>query len=257
VSDPSSPAMHIGESQHICGLYQTAEERDATLIMYFRTALRAGQACFVGLDGSDSAVRRALGTPREIADWTESGQLQLRNSTTTTAPADGMTFEDIQAVWSRTLTTSRNIHGPGPVRVGGEAAWWISQLREDSFVEYESEMNRYLPENVGMLCLYNLDRFGGEAIIEVVQTHPFLLVSGLALTNPFYLTPENYHATRAGFATDVPTPTQDDIPNLRISENVTTRDAQSVPQTATKAIQETNSRPFCRVPTRVARIHGV
>jgi hypothetical protein len=236
VPERVSLGMHIGASQHICGLYQTAEERDNTLITYFRTALRAGQACFVGLDGADTAVLRALGTKREIADWTESGQLQLRDSTTPIAPADGITFEDIQAVWSRTLSTGRSIHGAGPVRVGGEAAWWISQLREERFLEYESEMNRYLPENVGMLCLYNLDRFGGEAITEVVQTHPFLLVSGVAITNPFYLTPANYRASRAGFATDVPTPTQGDIPNLSISENVTTRESQSVPQTAINAV---------------------
>ena len=55
----------------------------------------------------------------------------------------------------------------------------------------ESEMNRYLPLYPQVIvCLYDLDRFGSGALVSLVMTHPRMLVGGMVIENPYYLTPD-------------------------------------------------------------------
>ena len=55
----------------------------------------------------------------------------------------------------------------------------------------ESEMNRYLPLFPQViLCLYDLDRFGAGIIVDLLKTHPQVLVGGLLVSNPYHQTPD-------------------------------------------------------------------
>jgi hypothetical protein len=52
-------------------------------------------------------------------------------------------------------------------------------------------MNRYLPLFPQVVvCLYDIDRFGGGIIIDLLKTHPRVLVGEVLIENPYYLTPD-------------------------------------------------------------------
>ena len=52
-------------------------------------------------------------------------------------------------------------------------------------------MNRYLPLYPQVVvCLYDIDRFGAGIIVNLLKTHPRMLVSGMLIENPYYLTPD-------------------------------------------------------------------
>ena len=74
-------------------------------------------------------------------------------------------------------------------------------LRDASGVEelvgYESELNRFMPKYPQlMLCLYDLKRFGGGIVVDMLKTHPKLLLGGMLLENPYYLSPDEFLAVR-------------------------------------------------------------
>jgi hypothetical protein len=48
-----------------------------------------------------------------------------------------------------------------------------------------------------ILCLYDIDRFGGGIVVDMLKTHPRVLLGGAVLENPFYLSPDEFLATRA------------------------------------------------------------
>jgi hypothetical protein len=53
----------------------------------------------------------------------------------------------------------------------------------------ESEMNRYLPLYPQVIvCLYDLERFGGSIIVDLLKTHPQILVGEMVMENPYCLT---------------------------------------------------------------------
>jgi hypothetical protein len=47
------------------------------------------------------------------------------------------------------------------------------------------------------MCLYDLNRCGGELILDVLKTHPKAMLGGMIIDNPYYLDPDEFLATRA------------------------------------------------------------
>jgi hypothetical protein len=41
-----------------------------------------------------------------------------------------------------------------------------------------------------ILCLYDVDRFGGEIIGDLIRLHSKVLVRGMIVENPLHLTPD-------------------------------------------------------------------
>jgi hypothetical protein len=55
----------------------------------------------------------------------------------------------------------------------------------------ESEMNRYLPLYPQVIvCLYDIDRFGVGIVVNLLKTHPRILVGEMLFENPYCLSPD-------------------------------------------------------------------
>jgi hypothetical protein len=64
--------------------------------------------------------------------------------------------------------------------------------------DYESEVNRFVPKYPQViLCLYDLREFGGGLLMDLLKTHPKVLLGGFVLDNPHYLSPDEYRAAKA------------------------------------------------------------
>ena len=50
----------------------------------------------------------------------------------------------------------------------------------------------HLSYPVIVLCLYDLDRFSGEVVVNIVKTHPQVLVQGILVENPYYVGPDEF-----------------------------------------------------------------
>ena len=45
------------------------------------------------------------------------------------------------------------------------------------------------------VCMYDLDRFGGDVIVAMVRTHPKVLINGVIVENPYAVDPSTIAAT--------------------------------------------------------------
>ena len=67
----------------------------------------------------------------------------------------------------------------------------------DELVSYESKLNRFLPRYPQViLCLYDLNRFTGEILLDLLKTHPKVLLGGMLVANPYYLDPDEFLVQR-------------------------------------------------------------
>jgi hypothetical protein len=48
-----------------------------------------------------------------------------------------------------------------------------------------------------ILCLYDLERFGSEVLMDVLRTHPRVIVDDMVHDNPYYIEPGKYLARRS------------------------------------------------------------
>jgi hypothetical protein len=84
------------------------------------------------------------------------------------------------------------------VRVIGEMPYELTEKPDlDEFLLYESELNRFVTQHPQVIvCLYDLDRFGGSLLIDILRTHPLVLLGGAVMENPYYVEPDKFLAAR-------------------------------------------------------------
>jgi DNA-binding CsgD family transcriptional regulator len=88
------------------------------------------------------------------------------------------------------------------LRAAGEMSWVLSGPPgwDDLFV-YESSLNHVVEQVPAILmCLYDLKKFGAEMLVEVLHTHPTVLLDRTVIDNPHYVPPTEYTPAANGAA---------------------------------------------------------
>ncbi|MGH3947564.1 MAG: MEDS domain-containing protein [Pseudonocardiaceae bacterium] len=190
--------MQLAPGDHICAFYPSLAERDEILIPYLREGLQAGDKCICVVDVTDpEAVLAALGADVDLGSCLSRHQLDVQRSDETYLRGGGFSTGVMLDFWDRSIGGAIG-GGFGFARAVGEMTWALRQMPGvEELVGYEAELNRFLPRYPQViLCLYELDRFSGEVLVDVLKTHPKVLLGGMVLDNPYYLEPDEFLATR-------------------------------------------------------------
>jgi len=43
-----------------------------------------------------------------------------------------------------------------------------------------------------VICAYDLTKFAGDVVIDVMRTHPLVIVGGILQENPFFVPPDEF-----------------------------------------------------------------
>jgi hypothetical protein len=192
------PGLDLEPGDHVCGLYNGVAGRDGILMPFLRAGLDAGDICL--------CVTHATGTAdvadklRELMDGVdaclESAQLTVEPSTETYLRG-GAFSKDAMLDFYETFVTGATNAG-SLARIAGEGAWAFEGTPPtEALIEYESDLNRFViryPQII--LCLYDLTMFGGAFLVDLMKTHKKLMLGGLVLENPHYLSPDEFQASR-------------------------------------------------------------
>jgi hypothetical protein len=58
---------------------------------------------------------------------------------------------------------------------------------------YESRLNYFIPGKPWIsVCMYNVTKFSGSVILNVLRTHPFTISGGVITQNPYYQNPDEW-----------------------------------------------------------------
>ena len=83
--------------------------------------------------------------------------------------------------------------GPGKLtRLVANMEWALEDLPGvHDIVEYETRLNHVLPAyHDPVVCTYDLSRFDASVVIDIMRTHPMVIVGGILQENPFYVPPD-------------------------------------------------------------------
>ncbi len=122
-----------------------------------------------------------------------SGQLELR-STTDTYLNDGR-FDPDRMLVAFEQIASGNASGGFPLsRIVCHMDWAAEDRSHlDTLVEFEARVNEvWRRHDDAVICVYDLDRFDGQVVIDMLRTHPMLLIGGILQENPFYTPPAEF-----------------------------------------------------------------
>ena len=65
------------------------------------------------------------------------------------------------------------------------------------FFRYEARLNGCIASLPAViLCLYDLQRFGAEVLMDTLRTHPMVVVDDMVHDNPYYVDPGEFLRSR-------------------------------------------------------------
>jgi hypothetical protein len=63
----------------------------------------------------------------------------------------------------------------------------------NNLVEYEARLNYVLSRyNDLVICNYDLSKFSASVAMDIMRTHPLVIIGGLLRENPFFIPPEQF-----------------------------------------------------------------
>jgi hypothetical protein len=178
---------------HVCAFYRGDRDRDRLLTAYLGAGLAAGDKCICIVD-SAQAAKRLRSLPRAAGELVPvDGQLDIHLPESTYLAGGAFSTADMLTFWTESMVKAA-VEGYSFCRLVGEMTWALRDAPGvEHLVGYESELNRVTSSYpVVVLCLYDLDRFSGEVVVNIVKTHPQVLIQGILVENPYYLRPDEF-----------------------------------------------------------------
>src|ERR1700760_47172 len=177
---------------HMCGVFSGEAERDQVLLPFLEAGLASGDKCICVVDGTaPGEIVAALGPAGEAAALTTSKQLEVISASDMYLRSGRFAADEVIGAWKAAISDAMYAGRFDVVRA--VEAWSRREVVPDlsELLKLESEMNCYKPLYPQVvMCLYDMDQFGSGALVNLVMTHPRMLVGGMVIENPYYLTPD-------------------------------------------------------------------
>jgi hypothetical protein len=184
--------QEIDRPGHVCAFFTSRDEEYETLIPYLKDGVEAGEQVLNVLDEARLSDHRAR---LEAAGLPTSGSNVVIASSEETYLAGGRFDIERMVGFVRDALVQARAEG----RCVRTAGWmdWMQRAAPgtERTMEYEARMNLLVPTfDCTFMCVYDLSRLDGGTVVDIMATHPYVVLRGQIRQNPFYVPPELYLA---------------------------------------------------------------
>lgn len=183
----------LTHSCHACAFFHTKEEEYRVLMPFIKEGFENGDRAFhiVSPDYRASHLDRLEQAGVDTAAAQEQGQLEVRTW--------GETYlQDGHFDQHRMIETLLKMIAPGNAPAGkisrniASMSWALEDRPGvNDIVEYEARLNQALPvQHDPVVCTYDLSQFDASVVIDIMRTHPMVIIGGILQENPFYVPAE-------------------------------------------------------------------
>lgn len=190
-------AVPIGT--HICTFFRGSSGLDEIVLPFLAEGIRAGDKCICiteSLAPSDFLSRLAL--QLDVGPPIATGQLELTTPAEAYLRSGRFSTEDMLDYWSAAASATQSDGEFSLTRATGEMPSILDQPDgRAEFFRYEAKLNEFMPSYPQViLCMYDLERFGAEVLMDALRTHPMVVVDGMVHGNPYYIEPGKFLVSR-------------------------------------------------------------
>ena len=184
----------LKETRHICAFFHSKEERNRVLMPFFKEGYERGEKIFHVVDGRhrDEHLCACGEGGIDVAASLTSGQLQV--STWDEAYLRDGYFDGDRMIRMLTELLESNRASKKLMRLMGHMEWALETVPGvTDILEYETKLNfvtdKY-PDPI--ICVYDLNRHSGSVVMDILRTHPMVIVGGVLQDNPLYVPPAEF-----------------------------------------------------------------
>jgi len=185
----------LDESRHVCAFFNSMDEGYRLLLPFIKDGFDCGDKAVhvVNPDQRDDHLQRLAAAGIDTAAAQQSGQFELRTNTDVYL-RDGR-FDQDRMLAAFEQMASGNAKGGFPLsRIVCQMDWAAEGgVHVESLVEFESRVNHvWRRHDDAVICVYDLAHFGGSTVIDIMRTHPMIIIGGILQQNPFFVPPEEF-----------------------------------------------------------------
>jgi hypothetical protein len=183
-------ALTIAPGTHMCGFFHGDDERDVILRSYLGEGLRAGDKCLCAFGAEDQVDLAAKA--RQAALDVDDENLDIVRSQDIYFGQGDFDIPAVIAFWGTWAASALDEHGYPFARMAGEVTNAIcDQMGPANLAAYERALNRFVPKHPQvLLCLYDMNHFSGGLLVDILRSHPQVLIGSTVLDNLYYVAPD-------------------------------------------------------------------
>ena len=200
--DANSRTIKIGQSEfgcpcHACAFFNSRDEEYELLLPFSKSGAEAGERLFQVVDKAHLEERRLRLAEAgiDVPAAESNGQLEIRPWENAYLRGNRFDQNAMLELIQEVLKAGRSSGFP-LTRLWANMEWALDDLPGvHDIVEYETRLNHFLPNyNDVVVCTYDLSKFSAPVVMDIMRTHPQVIVGGLLQTNPFYVPPDQFLA---------------------------------------------------------------
>src|SRR6266478_6014321 len=185
----------LSEARHVCAFFNSGDEEYRVLLPFIKDGFECGDKAvhIVNPDRRRDHLQRLAAGGIDTTAAQQSGQFELRTNTEEYL-RDGR-FDQDRMLELFERWASGNAKGGFPLsRIVCHMDWAAEGCSHvDDLVEFESRVNDlWRQHDDAVICVYDLAKFGGDTVIDIMRTHPMIIIGGILQQNPFFVPPEEF-----------------------------------------------------------------
>ena len=191
----SIAGSQLARTRHVCAFFNSEEEEYRVLLPFIRDGFACGHKAVhvVNPDQRSRHLNRLITAGIDPAAAERNAQLEVRINTETYL-RDGQ-FDKERMLQAFEQIASGNAPGGFPLsRIVCRMDWAAEgKSYTNDLIEFESRVNQvWEHHDDAVICTYHLGQFGGDTVIDIMRTHPMIIIGGMLQRNPFFVPPGEF-----------------------------------------------------------------
>jgi hypothetical protein len=189
----ASTTLH--QHRHVCAFFSSVEEEYRVLLPFIKAGFDRGERALHVVDPvlRDDHLRRLRLAGIDVAGAKESGQFEVLDWQDAYLSEGHFDQNRMLDFVEKTLDT-RKQQGLPLTRLMGHMEWSLMGCPgSHDLVEYETRAN-FMSETRRdpIICIYDLTKFRGDLVIDIMRTHPVTIIGGILHENPYFVPPAQF-----------------------------------------------------------------
>jgi hypothetical protein len=186
---------NLGGHRHICAFFNSADEEHRVLRSFIKDGFDRGDKAFHLVDPElrEEHLKRLAEAGINVQEAMVTGQLEVRRWQD--AYLRGERFDQNAMLdLIEEVLQSADTSGYPLTRLLAHMEWaLLDKPGVDNLVEYETRLNYVLPKyDDPVVCAYDLSKFSASVTMDILRTHPVVIIGGVLQENPFFVPPDQF-----------------------------------------------------------------
>jgi hypothetical protein len=186
----------LGEQNHVCAFFNSMDEEHRVLGSFFKDGFDHGEKAIHIVESAnrEEYLKGLAEAGINVREVMETGRLQVLPWTDVYV-RDHRFDQDAMLATVESLIQSGAAAGYACTQLVGHHMDWLflDKPAVNNLLEYEARLNGVLSKyNDPVICNYDLSKVGASVAIDIIRTHPLVIIGGLLRENPFFVPPDQF-----------------------------------------------------------------